>query len=121
MGIERIFKRHEKKSKITKEPATTPMSEQGQQNSGHATENLTRTEKRNISKLKDDPEISSYIDKMVQRGVKQALRGNTPKANTTDNTAEERAKFEKMTYKERLNLFNTNPQSYYKLSKGAKK
>lgn len=52
--------------------------------------------------------------------VKKVLRGNAPKANTT-NTAEHEAKrFEKMTYKERLNLFNSNPQQYHKLAESAK-
>jgi len=54
----------------------------------------------------------------AQTEKKNALRGDAPKANTTNTTEQELKKFEKMTYKERLNLFNTNPQVYNKLTKG---
>jgi hypothetical protein len=70
--------------------------------------------------LTNDPKVAEYIKKEVQDGLKSALKGTPPKANTTDATEQEIKKFEKMTYKERLHLFNTNPQSYNKLAKGAK-
>lgn len=66
-----------------------------------------------------DPAVLSYIDEQVQELVKKALQGKPPRVNTTDPTEQERRSFEKMTYKERLNLFNSNPQSYNKLSKGS--
>lgn len=65
-----------------------------------------------------NPDIVAYIEKQVAEGIQKALQGKSPKANTTDPTEQERKKFEKMTYKERLNLFNSNPQAYNKLSKG---
>ena len=67
----------------------------------------------------DDPEIAAYIDLRVQEGIQKALQGKTPRANTADPTETQRKDFEKMTYRERLNLFNSDPQTYNKLSRGA--
>lgn len=64
-----------------------------------------------------DPEVLAYIALQVREGIQEALKGTAPKANTTDPTAQERERFEKMTYKERLNLFNSNPHAYNKLVK----
>jgi len=66
----------------------------------------------------NDPTIISYIEKQIAEGIQKALKGKPPKTNTANPTELERKQFEKMTYKERLNLFKTNPQTYYKLSKG---
>ena len=68
----------------------------------------------------NDPAVLAYIESAVQEGIKKALKGKPPKANTADLTEQEHNNFEKMTYKERLNLFKSNPQTYYKLSKGVK-
>jgi len=68
----------------------------------------------------DDPEIAAYIDLRVAEGIQKALQGKPPKANTADPTETQRKDFEKMTYRERLNLFNSDPQTYNKLSKGNK-
>lgn len=67
----------------------------------------------------DDPEVLAYINLKVQEGVQKALQGKTPKANTADPTAAERAAFQKMSYKERLKLYNSNPHDYHKLAKGS--
>jgi len=71
----------------------------------------------------DDPELTAYIDLRVkegiQEGLQKALQGKTPRANTTDPTEQQRNNFERMTYKERLNLFNSDPLTYNKLSRGA--
>ena len=88
-------------------------------NDGQANEQSQNVQSEPTSDFLRDPTVLAYIDKQVAEGVKNALKGNTPKANTTDLTEQEVKNFEKMTYKERLNLFNTNPQAYYKLSKGA--
>jgi len=69
-----------------------------------------------------NPNISAYVEKKIsegiQEGIQNALKGTPPKANTTDPTEQERANFSKMTYKERLNLFHSNPQVYKKLAGG---
>jgi hypothetical protein len=52
--------------------------------------------------------------------TKKAPRGFTPKANTSNQSEQQAKQFEKMTYKERLNLFNSNPQSYYQLVESTK-
>ena len=67
----------------------------------------------------DDPEIAAFIELKVSEGIQKALQGKPPKANTTDPTEAQRRNFQKMTYKERLNLFNSDPQTYNKLTKGA--
>lgn len=66
----------------------------------------------------DNPEIKTYIEKQISEGIKKALQGTPPKANTIDNVQQERAKFDKMTYKERLNLFKANPHKYNELVGG---
>lgn len=67
-----------------------------------------------------DPEIQAYITLQIKEGIAEALRGITPKANGIDNLAAQQLQFSQMSYKERLQLFNTNPQQYYKLAKGSK-
>ena len=67
----------------------------------------------------DDPEIAAFIELKVNEGIQKALQGKPPRANTADPTEQQRKTFEKMTYRERLNLFNSDPQTYNKLSKGA--
>jgi hypothetical protein len=66
----------------------------------------------------NNPNIAAYVEKQIADGIKKALQGTPPKANTADPTEQEKKSFDKMTYKERLNLFKSNPQAYYKLSKG---
>jgi len=66
----------------------------------------------------ENPTIKSYIETEIQKGIQKALQGTPPKANTVNSTEQEKAKFEKMTYKERLNLFKSNPQKYNELAKG---
>jgi len=66
----------------------------------------------------NNPAVTAYIEKAIQEGIQNALKGITPKANTADHTEQEKKNFEKMTYKERLNLFNSNPHVYKKLVGG---
>lgn len=66
-----------------------------------------------------DPAVVAYIQAQIQEGIQKALQGKTPKANTTDPTAAERAAFRKMGYKERLQLYNSNPHTYNNLAKGS--
>lgn len=82
------------------------------------TDTAEDTQELPTSDFRDNPDIMAYIEEQVAEGIKKALQGKPPKTNTTDPTAQERATFERMTYRERLNLFNRNPQSYNKLSKG---
>jgi len=62
--------------------------------------------------------IQESIKKGVQNGILAALKSTPPKANTVDPTAQEKSEFEKLTYRERLQLYQSNPQAYYKLAKG---
>ena len=65
-----------------------------------------------------NPDVLAFIEKQVQEGVKNALKGQTPKANVVSITENQKSEFERMTYKERLQLFKTNPQEYNKLANG---
>jgi len=66
----------------------------------------------------NNPEILEFIQKQVQDGIKKALKGKPPKANTIPASTTEKAEFDKMSYRERLKLYQSNPQAYYKLAKG---
>ena len=65
-----------------------------------------------------NPDVIAFIEKQVQEGVKNALKGQTPKANTAKADANQKSEFERMTNKERLELFKSNPSEYHKLAKG---
>jgi hypothetical protein len=73
-----------------------------------------------VSDFINNPDVLAYIEKAIQDGIQKALKGTPPKANTANTTEQEQKNFDRMTYKERLNLFKTNPQTYYKLTKGEK-
>ena len=62
-----------------------------------------------------NPAVLAYIDAKVAEGVAKALQGKPPKANTADPSAAEKARFDKMGYKERLKLFMSDPHTYQKL------
>ena len=66
-----------------------------------------------------DPRVNAYIETQVALRLNKALQGRPPKANTVNPTAAERTEFDRMTYKERNQLFHSNPQSYHKLAKGS--
>lgn len=68
--------------------------------------------------LLNDPAILAFIQSQVQQGIQQALKGRPPKASTANPTATQRAAFDAMLYKERLQLFQSDPASYYKLVEG---
>lgn len=114
----KIFRR-QRKRKEKSDNVAMPINEQEQQ----AAENIDTpqdTQNEPASNFMNDPDVMSYIEKAVQKGIQDALKGTPPKANTVDPTEQDKKKFDKMTYKERLNLFKTNPQKYYQLSKGDK-
>lgn len=109
-----------KKSKEVAKPnaAAEPIT-----NNRYAEQRAARAE-RKIARAERREQRAAAAPMGVQDEQKKVLRGNIPKANTTNTAEHEVKKFEKMTYKERLNLFNSNPQQYHKLAeslKGAKK
>jgi len=69
--------------------------------------------------FKSNPDVIAYIDEQVNLRLNKALQGKTPKASTVDPTAAERTEFDRMTYKQRNQLFHSNPQAYHKLAKGS--
>ena len=71
-----------------------------------------------ITAIMATPELQAAIAEQVQEGIKNALKGHTPKANTVLPSATQKSEFERMTYRERLQLFKSNPHEYNKLSKG---
>ncbi|MDR1754223.1 MAG: hypothetical protein LBR74_04870 [Eubacterium sp.] len=101
-----------------KEPTTAPMSEGQQLPENNGSEN--NSAQTPVNDFTKDPAVMSYIEQQVKEGIKKALQGTPPKANTADTTEQEKKSFDKMTYRERLNLFKTNPQVYNKLAKGVK-
>jgi len=72
--------------------------------------------------INNNPDVLAYIEKAVkdgiQEGIKKALKGQTPKADITNQELADfqRKAFNKMNYKERLNLFISDPQYYNKLT-----
>lgn len=105
--------------KITEEETTAaPMGDEVEEN--NTAETPQDAQREPTSDFMNDPAVIAYIEKAVQDGIQKALKGTPPKANTANATEQEIKKFEKMTYKERLNLFKSNPQTYYALAKGAK-
>jgi len=73
--------------------------------------------------VKDDAEATkaavdsfvALIDAKVAEGVKKALSGTAPKMNIAGNTAMTKEQFNKLPYKERVELFSTNPTLYSQL------
>lgn len=57
------------------------------------------------------------FDKAVEEKVKEALAGTPPKKNPTPNTIT-KEQFNQMNYKERVKLYNENPELYKKLLGG---
>jgi hypothetical protein len=100
--------------KTDNEPENNPEKDNDADNTQQDTQNDS------TSDFMNNPEVLAYIELKVNEGIQKALKGKPPKSNTTDTTEQEKKNFDKMTYKERLNLFKTNPQAYYKLSKGDK-
>ena len=78
----------------------------------------TETHPLDIAALMANPELQAAISAQVQEGIKNALKGQTPKANTVLPSVTQKSEFERMTYRERVQLFKNNPQEYHKLAKG---
>jgi hypothetical protein len=66
-----------------------------------------------------DPAVIAFIEKKVQEGIQKALQGRAPRANTTQTTEQELKDFSRMSYKERLKLYQSDPITYNRLSKGS--
>ncbi len=66
-----------------------------------------------------DPAAAAFIQSAVTKGIQDALKGKAPRANVTSVTEQERKSFDSMSYKERLKLHQTDPETYNKLAKGA--
>lgn len=97
---------HEKNSEITEtEEVADAVDVQENQTSSAADDFMS------------NPDIAAYLENAIQDGIKKALKGSPPKANTADVSEQEHKNFDKMTYRERLNLFKSNPQTYYKFTK----
>lgn len=64
--------------------------------------------------------INLRINDLVNAEVNKRLAGSTPKANTTKQEVVTKEQFDRMTYKERLKMFNESPQTYNKLIGGLK-
>ena len=92
------------------EPATAPVT-----NNGRAERKAARAERRAARAA-----AAPMGAPQPQEGATKPLRGHTPKANTANATEQEAKQFERMTYKESVNLFNSNPQQYHKLAESAK-
>lgn len=82
-------------------------------------EQTAEPEKPTAAELLKDPEIQAYITLQIKQGIQDALRGEVPKANATDAAKIQQADFDRMTYKQRLKLFQENPHQYNKLTKGS--
>ena len=63
-------------------------------------------------------ETQKIIDAKVKEGIAKALEGMTPKADTKPKSAAKKEEFDKMSYRQRLELFKTDPAEYNKLAKG---
>lgn len=58
------------------------------------------------------------FDKAVEEKVKETLAGTPPKKNPTQNTQITKEQFNQMNYKERVKLYNENPELYKQLIGG---
>lgn len=58
----------------------------------------------------------NLINTKVQDGVKKALSGQAPKVNTQPETGITKERFNKMTYPQKLELYNTNKELYDQLN-----
>ena len=63
-------------------------------------------------------EMQKIIDTKVKEGIAKALEGMTPKANTKPKSATQKEEFDRMGYRQRLELFKSDPAEYNKLAKG---
>ena len=63
-------------------------------------------------------ELQKIIDARVQEGIQKALAGVTPKTNPKPASEIQKEEFDKMGYRQRLELFKSNPSEYNKLAKG---
>ena len=95
---------------------TAPMGDTDQQPEQTET---TQPDTAATTDFMNNPDVLAFIEKQVNEGIQKALKGTRPRANTVAPSETEKAQFEKMSYKERLKLFQSNPQSYQKLAKGS--
>lgn len=62
--------------------------------------------------------LKSAFDEAVKEKVKESLRQDTPKGNTGKATGITKEQFGKMSYSEKVELFNNDIETYNKLAKG---
>ena len=67
------------------------------------------TIKTNISILKEQFEMA------IEKAVEEKLKGHTPKTATQTGTTVTKEQFKKMGYKEKMQIFNTDPELYNQL------
>ena len=85
--------------------------------------NITANEPLLALVVKDDAEatkesvgaFADLIEGLVTEGVKKALAGTPPKVSVGTNGALTKEQFNKLSYKERTDLFNANPTLYNQL------
>ena len=59
--------------------------------------------------------FAKYVTEIAEQMSKKALSGTAPKMNIAGNTAMTKEQFNKLPYKDRMELFNTNPTLYNQL------
>ena len=86
-----------------------------------ATEETTEQTEETTQPLDITAELKAVIDEQVRLGIKEALKealkGKTPRANIVPPSTIQKREFKKMTYKERLQLFHSDPHTYNRLVK----
>jgi hypothetical protein len=100
---------------MSNEKKTETTAEQASNNDNGRTERKAARAERRTARTA----AASISEQQAQENIIKP-QGHTPKANTANAMEQEVQRFEKMTYKERLNLYNTNPNKYNQLSKGVK-
>ena len=78
----------------------------------------TQTDKDEISKLVE-AEVEKRLETEVTKRIAQALQGQAPKASPPEGAFKpDKEAFGKMTYRERLKLYQNDPQTYQQLKGG---
>jgi len=110
----------DEKNTTPKGAADAPEKDNLTLSDNEALEAQTDATEADTSDFLNNPNVLAFIQKSVQEGIQQALKGKAPKASAINPTAAERTAFDKMTYKQRVQLFQSNPHSYHKLAKGGR-
>lgn len=103
---------------IGNDEAITQEQEQEQQQEQETQEarDDTPTDDAIIAALSNPSDkVKAAIDALIEAGIKKALAGTTPKRQTVKSDPLTPEQFTKLTYKERVQLYNTNRPLYEKL------